>query len=195
MGPTGCLPEERTRSLPGRESRRFPGGAGHGWILALSYHRTRSLPACSLRLFSVYGPRERPEKLYSRLIRAILEDIKFPLFEGSESHVRSYTYVGDAVEGLIASLQNLDRCIGEILNIGTDTTITTGEGIRIVEEIIGRRARIAQTPKRAGDQLQTHANIQKARRLLDYNPTMGPKEGLARQVEWYRRKVLDKIDF
>lgn len=163
--------------------------------LVLSYQRTFGFPACSLRLFSVYGPRERPEKLYSKLIRAILEDRDFPLYEGSEHHVRSYTYVADVVDGLVAALDYLERCLGEILNIGTDTTITTGEGIHIVEEIIGRRARIAHTPKRAGDQLQTHANIEKARRLLDYNPATGPREGLARQVEWYRRKVLGKIDF
>jgi len=163
--------------------------------LVLSYQRTRSLPACSLRLFSVYGPRERPEKLYSRLIRAILEDIKFPLYEGSESHLRSYTYVGDAVEGLIASLHNLDRCIGEIFNIGTDITITTGEGMRIVEEIIGQRAKIVRKPRRAGDQLQTRANIDKARKLLGYNPSTSPQEGLESQVEWYRQLIPAGIDF
>lgn len=163
--------------------------------LALSYQRTQGLPACSLRLFSVYGPRERPEKLYSRLIRAILEDREFPLYEGSEHHLRSYTYVGDIVEGLVAALDNLDRCVGEILNLGTDTTITTGEGIRIVEDIIGRQARIVRKPKREGDQLKTHANIEKARKLLAYDPTTAPRAGLKSQVEWYRQHVLGKIDF
>jgi nucleoside-diphosphate-sugar epimerase len=163
--------------------------------LALSYQRTQGLPACSLRLFSVYGPRERPEKLYSKLIRAILEDRTFPLYEGSEDHVRSYTYVGDAVDGLIAALHNLDRCIGEIFNIGTDATITTGEGMRIIEEIIGKRARIERKPKRPGDQLQTQANIDKARRVLGYNPTTTPKEGLEKQVEWYKQSIWGKIDF
>jgi UDP-glucuronate 4-epimerase len=163
--------------------------------LALSYQRTQGLPACSLRLFSVYGPRERPEKLYSRLIRAILEDREFPLYEGSEHHLRSYTYVSDIVEGLVAALDNLDRCAGEILNLGTDTTITTGEGIRIVEDIIGRQARIVRKPKREGDQLKTHASIDKARRILAYNPTIVPRAGLKAQVDWYRQHVLGKIDF
>ena len=154
--------------------------------LALSYQRTRGLPACSLRLFSVYGPRERPEKLYSKLIRAIFEDRGFPLYEGSEHHLRSYTYVGDIVDGFVAVLDNLDRCVGEILNLGTDSTITTGEGIAIVEEIIGKSARIVQVPKRAGDQIRTEANIEKARALLGYNPATMPREGLAAQVAWYR---------
>lgn len=163
--------------------------------LALSYQRTRGLPACSLRLFSVYGPRERPEKLYSKLIRSILERKELPLYEGSEHHLRSYTYVDDALDGLVAVLNNLDGCEGEVFNIGTDATISTGEGIQIVEEIIGQPAKIARKPKRPGDQLKTQANIKKARRVLGYNPTTTPREGLARQVEWYRQHVLGKVDF
>jgi UDP-glucuronate 4-epimerase len=163
--------------------------------LALSYERTRGLPACSMRLFSVYGPRERPEKLYTRLIRAILEDRTFPLYEGSEDHVRSYTYIGDIIDGLVAILHNYRSCTGEILNIGTDATITTGEGMEIVQEIIGKRAKVVVRPKRAGDQLRTQANIEKARRILGYDPTTGPREGLEAQVAWYRQNVLGKIKF
>ncbi|MFC2037304.1 NAD-dependent epimerase/dehydratase family protein [Chloroflexota bacterium] len=163
--------------------------------LVLSYERTLGLPSCSLRLFSVYGPRERPEKLYSRLIQYILEDREFPLYEGSESHIRSYTFVGDIVDGLVASLQNLELCIGEIFNIGTDTTITTGEGMKIVQDIIGKPAKIVLKPRRAGDQLHTRANIDKARRILSYNPTTLPREGLKAQVEWYEQHILGKVDF
>jgi len=163
--------------------------------LVLAHTRDRGLPACSLRLFSVYGPRERPEKLYARLIRCILEDKEFPLCEGSEHHLRSYTYVGDAIDGLVAALDNFDRCTGEIFNIGTDVTLTTEEGMRTVEEIIGKPAKITIAPRRAGDQLKTHANIGKARRLLGYNPTTTLKEGLEKTVEWYKQHILGKIDF
>lgn len=162
--------------------------------LALSYQRTKDLPVCSLRLFSVYGPRERPEKLYPKLIRCILEDKPFPLYEGSEHHLRSYTYVGDIVAGLVAALENLDRCIGEIFNIGCDTAITTGEGIRIIEELIGKSAEIDVQPKRSGDQLRTHANIDKARRILGYDPPTMAREGLAREVVWYRDRIFGKVD-
>ncbi len=162
--------------------------------LALAYTRDKDFPACSVRLFSVYGPRERPEKLYPKLIHCILEERLFPLYEGSEHHERSYTYVEDIIDGLIAVLTNLDRCIGEIFNIGTDTCITTGEGIKIVEEIIGKQAKIEKKPKRAGDQLRTHANIEKARSILGYNPTTLPREGLAKEVEWYKEHIWGKID-
>ena len=162
--------------------------------LALSYTRDQGLPACSMRLFSVYGPRERPEKLYPKLIGCILEDREFPLFEGTEHHWRSYTYVGDAIDGLVAVLDNLDQCVGEIFNMGTDTAITTGEGIRIVEEIIGKPVKIATKPKRPGDQVRTQADIEKARRMLGYNPTTPPREGLEEEVKWYRQHIFGKIE-
>lgn len=162
--------------------------------LILAAAREENFPACSMRLFSVYGPRERPEKLYPKLIASILEDKAFPLYEGSETHLRSYTYVGDIVDGLVSLLDKLDVIKGEIFNIGTDVAITTGEGIRIVEEIIGKKAKIAPQPKRPGDQLKTHANIDKARRVLDYNPTTTAREGLEKEVEWYKNHILGKVD-
>jgi UDP-glucuronate 4-epimerase len=162
--------------------------------IVLSYARDRGFPACSMRLFSVYGPRERPEKLYPHLIGCILEDREFPLFAGSEHHLRSFTYVADIVDGLVAALDNFDRCAGEIFNIGTDAAITTGEGIQIVEGIIGKPARLGIRPKRPGDQLRTHANIEKAHRLLGYQPTTTPAQGLAKEVEWYQQHILGKIN-
>jgi nucleoside-diphosphate-sugar epimerase len=161
--------------------------------LVLAYTRDRGLPACSLRLFSVYGPRERPDKLYSKLIRCILEDDTFPLCEGSETHQRSYTYVSDAVDGLTSTLDNFDRCNGEIFNIGTDVTHTTAEAIRTVEQVIGKPAQIAAAPRRPGDQLKTHANIDKARILLDYNPMTPLREGVQKTVAWYKRDIRGRI--
>jgi UDP-glucuronate 4-epimerase len=154
--------------------------------LVMASARDRGLPACSLRLYSVYGPRERPDKLYPQLIRALLQGTPLPLFEGSESHRRSYTYIDDILDGLIAVLDRWDRCAGEIFNIGTDTVITTGEGIRLVEEIVGKRAVILRLPRRAGDQTATQANINKARRMLDYHPAVLPADGLRKTVVWYR---------
>ena len=163
--------------------------------LVLARARDEGFPACSLRLFSVYGPRERPEKLYPKLIGCILEDREFPLYQGSKNHLRSFTYVGDIVDGLVAVMDHMPQCVGEILNIGSDTAITTGEGIRIVEEIIGKPARFAIKPKRPGDQLRTHANIDKARRILGYAPKTMPREGLAEEVAWYRASIFDKASY
>ena len=161
--------------------------------LALAYHREHGLPVVVLRLFSVYGPRERPEKLYHKLIKSILEDKDFPLCEGSEHHVRSYTNIDDIVHACDLVVKNLDLAVGEIFNIGTDKTITTGEGIKIIERLLGKSARLVVTPRRPGDQKETGANIKKARRLLEYNPKVGIEEGLARQVVWYKDKLHDRL--
>ena len=111
----------------------------------------------------------------------------FPLFEGSERHMRSYTYVDDAVKGLVLALDRLSACLGEIINIGNDQAVTTGEGIATVETLLEKHAQIDRRPRRAGDQSRTHANIEKARRLLGYEPATSLHEGLARTVAWYQR--------
>ena len=160
--------------------------------LVMAHCREGRLPACSLRLFSVYGERERPDKLYPKLIRSILEGSEFPLFDGSEDHTRSYTYIGDIMKGCLALLDNMDRCVGEIFNIGSDIETRTGDGIRLVEEIMGKKARFKRLGRRPGDQLRTHANIEKARRLLGYRPTTAPADGLRAEVAWYREKVFGK---
>jgi nucleoside-diphosphate-sugar epimerase len=159
--------------------------------LVLAKQREEGFPGCSLRIFSVYGPRERPDKLYTKLINNILTDTPFPLFEDSEHHSRSFTYVGDIMAGFSAVLRQPDRAIGEIFNIGSDSEITTGEGIAIVEDIIGKKAIIQRVPKRPGDQLQTRANIAKARRVLGYEPRTTMRQGLARHVTWCRERLTE----
>jgi nucleoside-diphosphate-sugar epimerase len=157
--------------------------------LVLAAARDSNFPACSFRLFSVYGPRERPDKLFPKLIRALLEERSFPLFEGSEEHRRSYTFVNDIVTGLVAALDHWQVCRGEIINLGNDASITTGEGIRIVRDIVGKELKIERLPRRPGDQLATQASIDKARRLLGYAPSTSPALGLRETVEWYRKHL------
>lgn len=156
--------------------------------LVLAYHREEDFPACSLRLFSIYGPRERPEKLYPKLIMSMLKKETFPLFEGSDKHIRSYTYIGDVIDGFMTVFNNFKKCNGEIYNIGIDSTITTGEGIKIVEKIMGQKANIDIKPKRYGDQLETHANINKIRNQFGFNPKTTPEQGLQEQVKWFQEK-------
>jgi len=160
--------------------------------LVMAYQREQGLPCCSLRIFSVYGPRERPDKLYPKLIRSILTDTPFTLHEGSENHSRSYTYISDIIDGFVAVLLHSEQVIGEIVNIGSDMERTTGEGIKVIEEILGKKAWIQNIPKRPGDQLRTYANIEKARRLLGYKPKVQLEEGLRDEVKWYKEKIWNR---
>lgn len=161
--------------------------------LVLGQQRLGKLKACSIRLYSVYGPRERPEKLYTKLIENLYSDKPFPLFEGSVKHERSFTYVGDIVDGLVAIIGKEDIVNGEIINLGTDKVHTTQEGINLVEEIMHKKLIIDHKPARKGDQEKTSAVIDKARRLLGYEPKVTFKKGLEQQVQWYLDKFTSSL--
>ena len=159
--------------------------------LVLGLQRLGKLKACSIRLYSVFGPRERPEKLYTKLIENLYNDKPFPLFEGSVKHERSFTYVGDIVEGLAAIIGKEDVVNGEIINLGTDEVNTTQEGIHAVEQIMNKKLIVDNKPPRKGDQQRTAAVIDKARKLLNYEPKVTLKQGLEEQVKWYKEKFID----
>lgn len=159
--------------------------------LVLGLQRLGKLKACSIRLYSVFGPRERPEKLYTKLIENLYNDKPFPLFEGSVKHERSFTYVGDIVEGLAAIIGKEDVVNGEIINLGTDEVNTTQEGIHAVEQIMNKKLIVDNKPPRKGDQQRTAAVIDKAKKLLNYTPKVSLKQGLEEQVKWYKEKFID----
>jgi nucleoside-diphosphate-sugar epimerase len=153
--------------------------------LVLQKSREKQMKACSFRLYSVIGPRERPEKMYTKLIACAFDNSAFPLYEGSATHLRSFTYVGDIVDGIVSVIGKEKETDGEIINLGTEVEHTTQEGIEAVETVIGKSIKIDHVDARAGDQLRTKANIDKARKLLDYNPQTTLLDGVRKQVEWY----------
>jgi nucleoside-diphosphate-sugar epimerase len=154
--------------------------------LVLESSRLGQFKACSLRLYSVYGPRERPEKLYTKLIANTLHDIPFPLYKGSENHLRSFTYVQDIVDGVVSVIGKENTVNNEIINLGTEEENTTKHGIEIAEEILHKKIKIEFVEARSGDQLRTKAVINKARNLLSYDPKTSLYDGLKAQVEWYQ---------
>ena len=158
--------------------------------LVLSYTRRKIIKGTSLRLFSVYGPRERPDKLYTRLIDCGLNNKVFPLYEGSEKHLRSFTYIQDIVDGIVSVIGKEDICNGEIFNLGTEEENTTAKGIQFVEEILGVKIEMKLNPARLGDQSRTKANIAKAREVLNYNPTTSLKKGIEEQINWFKNNFI-----
>ena len=162
-----------------------------GEKLILRQSASGKLPSSVLRLFSVYGPRERPEKLYAQLISCALNDKTFRIFKGSEGHYRSFTYVGDIVDGIHEAVLRHKSLNGEVINLGAAGEHQTIEGIRLVEELLGHEIRLEVVPGRPGDQLRTSANIEKAKRLLHYNPVTSLREGLINQIAWYQEFAMD----
>jgi len=154
--------------------------------LVLQKSRELKFKTCSLRLYSVIGPRERPEKMYTMLIDCGLNNKAFTLYEGSDKHLRSFTYVGDIVDGVSSVIGKEDIIDGEIINIGTELEHTTQDGIDAVEKVLGKKIKFEIVEKRAGDQLRTRANIDKARKLLNYNPQTTLLDSVKQQVKWYK---------
>lgn len=154
--------------------------------LSSLYYKSYSLPVCIIRLFSVYGPKERPEKLIIRLIKSIFTDQEVPIYKGSLNHSRSFTYISDAVDGLISVLDKIDLCKGEIFNLGSDQEFKTEEAINIIEDIAKKTIKKKEMPARGGDQLQTKANIEKIKKVLSYSPKVSLKQGLENTFAWYK---------
>jgi nucleoside-diphosphate-sugar epimerase len=158
--------------------------------LVLSYNREKGLKACSVRPFSIYGERERPDKMCYKLIEALLDDKEFPLFDGSTRHRRSFTYVGDLVDGLVSIMSHLDEVNGKIFNIGNPISVTVGDVIDTIEKTVGKKAKFVIKPKRSGDQDETRAVIDKAQTILGFQAKTPLNEGIRKQVLWHqgRRK-------
>ncbi len=158
--------------------------------LVMSYERQQKIPATSFRLFSVYGARERPDKLYPRLIYSLLDGVPFPLYASSLSHKRSFTFVGDIVRALVKALDQ-PACIGEIINLGTPDSISTRQAIEVVEQIIGQQARYEKQAARPGDQRETVALIHKAEKILGYHPDTPFAEGIRAEIAWFETLSTD----
>ncbi len=152
--------------------------------VALSKWRTQGLPVCVLRLYSVYGPRERPDKLFPRMIEVMRSGGQLPLRRGSLQHRRSFTYVEDVVRGLASVLDKEDRLSGEIINVGSGSDDLIEDAIHLVQEIWGAKCKFAWVDPIPGDPLRTQAHIKKAERLLSFNPQYSLREGLAKQLDW-----------
>jgi UDP-glucuronate 4-epimerase len=149
--------------------------------LALAYHRTYDLPVTVLRLFSVYGPRQRPDMAYNIFADAVTSGRPVVVY-GDGLQTRSNTYIDDAVAACTAALE---RCpVGEVFNIGGGALLTVLDAVRLIAEHAGVEPAITWAPPRPGDQRTTSAVIDKARAVLGYAPTVEPADGLKRQVEW-----------
>ncbi|MGN6214619.1 NAD-dependent epimerase/dehydratase family protein [Parafilimonas sp.] len=158
--------------------------------LVLAESRKQTLNACSLRLYSVYGPRERPDKLYTKLIRSALTNEPFTLIQGSLQHKRSFSFVGDIINGIAAVIGKEEAVNNEIINIGNSMQYTTQQGIDTVEALTGNAIKFEIIPPRTGDQTTTKAVIDKAARLLYYNPQTSLKEGVQQQLNWFKLNFL-----
>lgn len=158
-----------------------------GELLGHTYHHLYGQNFTALRLFTVYGPRNRHDMMAFKVLHSIFSGQNLPLYGGGNMY-RDWTYVGDTVSGILAAA---DRPLGyELFNLGRGESVLLLEFVRSIEELVGRKARLISAPKLDSDAAATQADVGKARQLLGYAPSVSILEGIGHCWEWYQRAVL-----
>lgn len=155
-----------------------------GEHLCRVYLRCYQIPIVIVRFFTVYGPRQRPDMAFHRFIKQILKAEPVTVY-GDGTQSRDFTYVSDCVEGISAILAKEDL-IGKTINIGGKERATINEVLAAIEQLTGKKANICYLPKISGEPKHTWADITNAQKLLEYNPVVSLKEGLAEEIEYIR---------
>ena len=148
------------------------------------YNANFGLEVVSLRYFSVYGPRQRPDMAFSRFCRAALDREPINIF-GDGTQTRDFTYVADVVAATRAAADT-PSANGEIMNIGGGSQVSVNETLAIISELAGRELQVRYHPHSTGDAKDTSADTAAAQRTLGYAPSTTLAEGIAHEFEWAR---------
>lgn len=152
-------------------------------LLAHACHHLHGLKCIGLRFFTVYGPAGRPDMAPFLFTQAITNEKPIKQF-GNGTSQRDYTYIDDIVEGIVSAL-NADLDF-EIINLGNNKPVKLKDFIKVIEELVGKKAQIIQEPMQQGDVPVTYADISKAKELLNYSPETSIEEGMEMFVSWYK---------
>lgn len=159
-----------------------------GEQMCSNYSHLFGLRCMCLRFFTVYGPRQRPDLAISKFTEAILAGRSIERY-GDGSTSRDYTYVDDIVRGILAAAAYTEKSAFEIFNLGGSATTSLNELIALVEEAVGKKALVREVAEQPGDVPRTFADVEKARRLLGYEPRMPIRDGVRGYVNWRRSLV------
>jgi UDP-glucuronate 4-epimerase len=154
-----------------------------GELLCYSYHHLYGTNIACLRIFTAYGPRQRPEMAIHKFTRLIDQGEKIPIY-GDGSTRRDYTYIDDLIEGILGVIRYHKGF--EVYNLGESQTTSLIELIKLIEGAFGEKADIEMLATQPGDVSITYADITKAKRVLGYQPKVKMEEGIRRFVEWYK---------
>lgn len=151
--------------------------------LCVLYWKNFNVPTISLRYFTVYGPRQRPDMAFNKFIKAILKGEPIRIY-GDGKQTRDFTFVADAVDANISAMTN--GTPGGVYNIGGGSRISVNEVLAILGKISGIEPKISYEEKQKGDVQDTCADTMLARKELLYAPKVGIEEGLRQEFEWLK---------
>jgi UDP-glucuronate 4-epimerase len=167
----------------------YPASKKAAEVMGYTYYNLHQLNFTALRFFSVYGPRGRPDMMPFMVTDRVVKGEEIKLFDAGQLK-RDWTYVDDIVSGIIAALE---RPLGyEVINLGRGEPVLMADFVEIIEDLVGKKAILSTPPAPASEPKVTFANIDKARRLLDYNPQTPVTDGLARLWAWYQKEVMPR---
>jgi nucleoside-diphosphate-sugar epimerase len=149
--------------------------------LCFLYHASYGLPTVSVRYFTVYGPRQRPDMGFHRFLRATLRGEPITLY-GDGEQTRDFTFVADAVSATIAAATR--GVPGRVYNIGGGSRVTINEVFEMIGRVAGRRPVITADPAQKGDMRHTYADTRLAHTDLGFSPTVTLEDGLAAEYTW-----------
>jgi UDP-glucuronate 4-epimerase len=150
------------------------------------YARLHGLHATSLRFFTAYGPRQRPDMAIHAFTAAVLQGREIPMF-GDGSTERDYTFVSDIVQGVLGAVDHDEPYA--VYNLGESRTIALKRLIELIGENAGRKPLVKMLPEQPGDVKRTCASIDRARRGLGYDPKVPIEDGIREFVAWYKSRV------
>jgi nucleoside-diphosphate-sugar epimerase len=181
-----------TAPIPMREDVRVQPVSPYGVTklageqLCFLYHVNHGVPMVALRLFTVYGPRQRPDMGFHRFLTAAHRGQPITVY-GDGEQTRDFTFVGDVAEATCrAAVQGVP---GRVYNIGGGSRVSVNEVLRIVERVVGRPVTIQHEPPQAGDMRDTFADTTLARAELGFQPATALPEGLAAEFAWLKPQL------
>ena len=154
-------------------------------LLAHVYRNLYGLRCTALRLFSVYGPRGRPDMTPYMFTESISQNREITLFDEGRPQ-RDWTYVDDVVAGVLAATDADHEY--EVFNLGNSRPVVMRDFVAVIEDLLGAKAKIVSPPLPPTEPPVTHADISKARRLLGYDPKISLGEGMRQFVRWYQQE-------
>jgi len=145
----------------------------------------------SLRFFTAYGPRQRPDMAINHFVRAIYAGEPISVF-GDGSSRRDYTYISDIVDGIVRSIDH-DAAGFDVFNLGRGEPVILRDVLQALEDRLGRPADLRHVDPQPGDPQMTCADITRARERLGYEPKVSAEEGLTRYAEWFLEQQHERV--
>ncbi len=154
-----------------------------GEQMAATYHHLFGLNVTGLRFFTVYGEWGRPDMAYYSFVEKITKGEPISLFNHGHME-RDFTYISDIVDGVLRALDL--SAPHELFNLGNNQPTQLKRFVEIIEEAVGKKARLEYLPMQPGDVLRTYADISHSRKQLGFTPKTSLEQGIPRFVEWFR---------